>query len=300
MTFDWHMLYPLHTVILDNSQVFGGVPCKAQLCNFSKWFFSPRFGVVPIWELWQFCCLRIGPPKIDQGEATTLFLYAKASDRSWERTVRIVFEAVPKRHVLSKRTYVPDSKIPDSEWTAITTNDFEKQDIHAYHTLYKCLLTIAHFRLTHAHTSRPRTLSNALATFCSWKEKGNSKDKLNFGESTFKHSNEELNWRGGADDQCYYNAQGTAKEKGKGKGVGKGKGKVPYGDPKIKFKGTIQCKFCARTGHYTDKCWYYKNAQDRRAKKQKEKEAAQADPKANPQAAKRQRRRPRQRQRGWW
>ena len=63
MTFDWHMLYPLHTVILDNSQVFGGVPCKAQLCNFSKWFFSPRFGVVPIWELWQFCFARIEPPK---------------------------------------------------------------------------------------------------------------------------------------------------------------------------------------------------------------------------------------------
>ena len=63
MTFDWHMLYPLRTVILDNSQVFGGVPCKAQLCNFSKWFFSPRFGVVPIWELWQFCYVRIGPPK---------------------------------------------------------------------------------------------------------------------------------------------------------------------------------------------------------------------------------------------
>ena len=63
MTFDWHMLYPLHTVILDNSQVFGGVLCKAQLCNFSKWFFSPRFGVVPIWELWQFCYVRIGPPK---------------------------------------------------------------------------------------------------------------------------------------------------------------------------------------------------------------------------------------------
>ena len=64
MTFDWHMLYPLHTVIFDNSQVFGGVPCKAQLCNFSKWFFSPRFGVVPIWELWQFCYVRIEPPKI--------------------------------------------------------------------------------------------------------------------------------------------------------------------------------------------------------------------------------------------
>ena len=63
MTFDWHMLYPLHTVILDNSQVFGGVLCKAQLCNFSKWFFSPRFGVVPIWELWQFCYVRIEPPK---------------------------------------------------------------------------------------------------------------------------------------------------------------------------------------------------------------------------------------------
>ena len=63
MTFDWHMLYPLHTVILDNSQVFGGVLCKAQLSNFSKWFFSPRFGVVPIWELWQFCYVRMGPPK---------------------------------------------------------------------------------------------------------------------------------------------------------------------------------------------------------------------------------------------
>ena len=63
MTFDWHMLYPLHTVILDNSQVFGGVPRKAQLCNFSKWFFSPRFGPVPIWELWQFCYVRIEPPK---------------------------------------------------------------------------------------------------------------------------------------------------------------------------------------------------------------------------------------------
>ena len=64
MTFDWHMLSPLHTAILHNSRVFGGVPCKAQLCNFSKWFFSPRFGVVPIWELWQFCYVRIGPPKI--------------------------------------------------------------------------------------------------------------------------------------------------------------------------------------------------------------------------------------------
>ena len=63
MTFDWHMLYPLHTVILDHSHVFGGVLCKAQLCNFSKWFFSPRFGAVPIWELWQFCYVCIGPPK---------------------------------------------------------------------------------------------------------------------------------------------------------------------------------------------------------------------------------------------
>ena len=63
MTFDWHMWYPLHTVILDNSHVFGGVLCKAQLCNFSKWFFGPRFGVVPIWELWQFCYVRIGPPQ---------------------------------------------------------------------------------------------------------------------------------------------------------------------------------------------------------------------------------------------
>ena len=66
MTFDWHMLYPLHTLIFDNSQVFGGVSCKAQLCNFSKWFFSPRFGVVPIWELSQFCYVRIEPPKKSQ------------------------------------------------------------------------------------------------------------------------------------------------------------------------------------------------------------------------------------------
>ena len=73
MTFDWHMLYPLHTVILDNSQVFGGVPCKAQLCNFSKPFFSPRFGVVPIWELWQFCYVRIGPPKLHASRASFFF-----------------------------------------------------------------------------------------------------------------------------------------------------------------------------------------------------------------------------------
>ena len=66
MTFDSHMLYPLHTVIFDNSQVFGGVPCKAQLCNFSNWFFSPPFGVVPIWELWQFCYVRIEPPKTSE------------------------------------------------------------------------------------------------------------------------------------------------------------------------------------------------------------------------------------------
>ena len=63
MNFDWHMLYPLHTVILDNSRDFRGVPRRAQLCNFSKWFFSPRFGVVPIWELWQFWYVRKGPPK---------------------------------------------------------------------------------------------------------------------------------------------------------------------------------------------------------------------------------------------
>ena len=63
MNFDWHMLYPLHTVILDNSRDFRGVPCRAQLCNFSKWFFSPCFGVIPIWELWQFWYVRKGPPK---------------------------------------------------------------------------------------------------------------------------------------------------------------------------------------------------------------------------------------------
>ena len=63
MNFDWHMLYPLPTAILDNSRDFRGVPCRAQLCNFSKCFFRPRFGVVPIWELWQFWYVRKGPPK---------------------------------------------------------------------------------------------------------------------------------------------------------------------------------------------------------------------------------------------
>ena len=66
MNFDWHMWYPLHTVILDNSRAFRGVPCREQLCNFSKWFFSPRFGVVPIWELWQFWDVRIEPPKLSR------------------------------------------------------------------------------------------------------------------------------------------------------------------------------------------------------------------------------------------
>ena len=65
MIFDWHMWYPLHTVILDNSQAFRGVPCRAQLCNFSKWFFSCRFGVVPIWELWQFWGVCKGPLKME-------------------------------------------------------------------------------------------------------------------------------------------------------------------------------------------------------------------------------------------
>ena len=54
---------PLHTAILDNSQVFGGVPSRAQWCHFLKCFFSPWFGVVPIWELWQFWDVRIEPPK---------------------------------------------------------------------------------------------------------------------------------------------------------------------------------------------------------------------------------------------
>ena len=58
MNFDSHMWYLLHTIILDNSQVFRGVPCRVQWCNFSKWFFSPRFGVVPTWELWQFWDVR--------------------------------------------------------------------------------------------------------------------------------------------------------------------------------------------------------------------------------------------------
>ena len=82
MSFDWHMLYPLHTVILDNSHVFGGVLCKAQLCNFSKWFFSPRFGVVPIWELWQFCYVRIGPPKPTSTFHRSLVLPGMASSVS--------------------------------------------------------------------------------------------------------------------------------------------------------------------------------------------------------------------------
>ena len=89
MTFDWHMLYPLHTVIFDNSQVFGGVPRKAQLCNFSKWFFSPRFGVVPIWELWQFCYVRIEPPKSDQ---VTLTQYSRH-----HRTSLLPLAPAPKR-----------------------------------------------------------------------------------------------------------------------------------------------------------------------------------------------------------
>ena len=72
MNFDWHMLYPLHTVILDNSRDFRGVPCRAQLCNFSKWFFSPRFGVVPIWELWQFWYVRKGPPKTGRASGLRL------------------------------------------------------------------------------------------------------------------------------------------------------------------------------------------------------------------------------------
>ena len=38
MTFDWHMLYPLHTVILDNSQVFGGA-----IVQFFKVVFQPPF-----------------------------------------------------------------------------------------------------------------------------------------------------------------------------------------------------------------------------------------------------------------
>ena len=81
MLFDWHMLYPLHTVILNDSQVFGGVLCKAQLWNFSKWFFSPRFGVVPIWELWQFCYVRIGPPKYSRHRRSSLLPLAPAPKR---------------------------------------------------------------------------------------------------------------------------------------------------------------------------------------------------------------------------
>ena len=89
MTFDWHVLYPLHTVILDNSQVFGGVPCKAQLCNFSKWFFSPRFGVVPIWELWQFCYVRIGPPEFKAAKKTRV----AAKEHIWGSPVMLLYMA---------------------------------------------------------------------------------------------------------------------------------------------------------------------------------------------------------------
>ena len=90
MTFGWHMLYPLRTVILDNSQVFGGVPSKAQLCNFSKWFFSPRFGVVPIGELWQFCYVRIGPPKQNALE-TLVSASQMVQDHFWENTFLTYF-----------------------------------------------------------------------------------------------------------------------------------------------------------------------------------------------------------------
>ena len=63
MTFDWHMLYPLHTVILDKSQVLGVFPAKHNCAIFQSGFSAPVFGVVPIWELWQFCYVRTGPLK---------------------------------------------------------------------------------------------------------------------------------------------------------------------------------------------------------------------------------------------
>ena len=43
MTFDWHMLYPLHTVILDNSQVFWGCSLQSTIVQFFKVVFQPLF-----------------------------------------------------------------------------------------------------------------------------------------------------------------------------------------------------------------------------------------------------------------
>ena len=65
MTFDWHVLYPLHTLILDNSPVFWGCSLQSTIVQFFKVVFQPPFWVVPIWELWQFCYVRIGPPKYE-------------------------------------------------------------------------------------------------------------------------------------------------------------------------------------------------------------------------------------------
>ena len=109
MTFDWHMLYPLHTVILDNAQVFGGVPCKAQLCNFSKWFFSPRFGVVPIWELWQFCYVRIEPPKNEESPDPPHFALP-----SWEGICRLLNQTPP-----GQRLYATHIDLTNAFWSFV-------------------------------------------------------------------------------------------------------------------------------------------------------------------------------------
>ena len=47
MTFDRHMLYPLPTVILDNSQVFGGFLAKHNCAIFQSGFSAPVLGWYP-------------------------------------------------------------------------------------------------------------------------------------------------------------------------------------------------------------------------------------------------------------
>ena len=47
MTFDWHMLYPLHTVILDNSQVLGVFPAKHNCAIFQSGFSALDLGWYP-------------------------------------------------------------------------------------------------------------------------------------------------------------------------------------------------------------------------------------------------------------
>ena len=43
MIFEWHMQYPLHTVILDNSHVFLGCSLQSTIVLFFKVVFQPPF-----------------------------------------------------------------------------------------------------------------------------------------------------------------------------------------------------------------------------------------------------------------